>query len=194
MRVLPVGRTAALAAAVLLVGACSGGGSTSSPAGNGQAASGGSASAPAASGGASAAPAAASGSAGGGNAGSLNACNFLTTSQIQSIVGWPVGAGALQNTDTQSDCEWSGPSGESGVGLTISNYDAVLWQAGSSAGNSTAVSGVGDAAFKGWPHGGDLTIKVKGYQVAIAIIDFAAAPAKVDAENLSLAALVLPKL
>lgn len=188
MRVPTLARAGALATAVLVLGACSGGGSTPSPAG------GSSAGAPAASSGASAPASAASGSGGGGNAGSLDACTFLSTSEIQSIVGWQVGAGVKQNTDTQTDCEWSGPSGESGVGLTISNYDAVLWQAGSSAGISKAVTGIGDAAFKGWPHAGDLSIKFKGYQVSVAIIDFAAAPDKVDAETLSLAKLVLPKL
>jgi hypothetical protein len=80
------------------------------------------------------------------------------------------------------------------VGLTIANYDDTLWQAGSSAGNSTAVPGIGDAAFKGWPHAGDLAIKYKGYEVDVAIIDFVASPDQVDMETLALAKLVLPSL
>ncbi len=109
-------------------------------------------------------------------------------------MGWAVGAGAVQNSDGQTDCEWTSADGSSSVGLTISNYDDNLFKTGASAGISTAVSGIGDAAFKGWPHAGDLTIKYKNYQVAVAVIDFKAAPAKVDAETLSLAQLVLPKL
>lgn len=193
MRVPALGRTAAVAAAVVLLAACSAGGSTPtpSPAGNGDGGSGG--------GSASGAPATSQAPGGGGgtgaDAGSLNACNFLTTDQIQAAVGWAVGAGVVQNSDGQTDCEWSSSANDGGsVGLTISNYDDSLFRAGASAGNSTAVSGIGEAAFKGWPHAGDLTIKYKGYQVAVAIIDFKATNTKVDGETLALAQLVLPKL
>jgi hypothetical protein len=180
MRVPRLGRAIALAATVLLVGACTGGGSAPSAGGNGGAS-------------ASVAPAGSSG--GGGNAGSLNACDLLSTDEIKAAVGWPVGTGLLQNTDTQTDCEWDGQGDQAGsVGLTVANYDDSLWQAGSSAGSSTAVSGIGDAAYKGWPHAGDLAIKVGSYEVDVAIIDFYKAGDKVDAEDLVLAKLVLPRL
>ncbi len=180
MRVPPPGRVSALAVAVLLLGACTGGGSAPSAGGNGGAPSSG---------------AAGGNGGGGGSAGSLNACNLLSTDEIKAAVGWPVGTGMLQNTDTQTDCEWDGQGDQAGsVGLTVADYDDVIWQAGSSAGNSTAVSGIGDAAFKGWPHAGDLAIKVGGYEVDVAIIDFYQAGDKVDAETLALGKLVLSRL
>ena len=80
------------------------------------------------------------------------------------------------------------------MGLTVSTYDDFLWQTGSGAGNSKAVSGIGDAAFKGWPTFADLNIKAKGYQVALAIADFKAKQEAIDSENLALAKLVLPRL
>src|SRR5512135_2922044 len=188
MRVPRLTRISALAAAGLLLAACTGGGSAS-PAGGGPTPSSGG------NGGAPTGAATAADGGGGGSAGSLNACTFLTADQIQTAVGWPVKAGVVQNTDSQTDCEWDAQASDGGsVGLTISNYDDTLWQAGAAAGISKAVSGIGDAAFKGWPHAGDLTIKVKGYQVAVAIIDFVAAPDKVDAETLALAKLALPRL
>lgn len=181
MRVPHVNRLSAIAGAVVLVAACSGGGS-SSP---------GVSVAPPS----STAPSGSAGGGGGGSAGSLDACNLLTAADIAGVVGWPVKDGLPQNTDTQSDCEWDAQATDGGsVGLTIQAYDDSLWQAGSSAGNSTAVTGIGDAAYKGWPHPGDLAIKVKGYEVDVAIIDFAASPDKVDAETLALAKIVLPKL
>ncbi|MGH2407166.1 MAG: DUF3558 family protein [Candidatus Limnocylindrales bacterium] len=172
-----------IAAVALLLAACGGGTAnpTPSPAG----------------GGASSAPAATGGGASGASAGTLDACSFLSADQIATVVGWQVGTGVKQNTDTQTDCEWTSATDQSaGLSLTISDYDDSLFQAGASAGNSTAVSGVGDAAFKGWPHSGDLVIKIKGYQVVLGIVDFSATAttAKLDDENLKLANLVLPKL
>lgn len=190
MHATPLRRAAALAAVSLLLAACSGG-SSAATATTGAVAS--SIASVAASGG----PASSAGTGGGTGAGvtSLNACNFLTTAQIQSIVGWAVGTGVLQNTDNQTDCEWTEQGSDGfGVGLTIATFDPVIWQAGSTAGQSAAVSGLGDAAFKGWPHAGDLAIKVKGYMVTVAIIDLAQSVAKVDAETVALANLVLPQL
>jgi hypothetical protein len=188
MRVVRFRWAASLAAVILLVAAC-GGGSTASPAGGGGVAP--SSGAPAANGDASGAPAANGGS----TAGSLNACDLLTADQIKGIVGWPVQAGVLQQTDTQTDCEWAAQASDGGsVGLIVADFDDTLWQAGAAAGSSTAVPGIGDAAYKGWPHAGDLNIKVDGYQISVAIIDFTAAADKVDAEDLALAKLVLPKL
>lgn len=189
MRVPRLSRLAALAATALLLGACTAGGSSPSAGGNG----GGSSPSAGGNGGGSSSAAPAS-NGGGGSASSLDACKLLTTAEIQSAVGWPVGTGLLQNTDTQTDCEWSQADQTGGVGLIIHDFDASLWQAGSSAGNSTAVSGIGDAAYKGWPHAGDLAIKYKGYEVDVAIIDFQKPAATVDSEVLVLAKLVLSRL
>jgi hypothetical protein len=131
----------------------------------------------------------------GADAGTLNACDFLTAAQIQGAVGFPVGPGKLQQSKGQADCEWTGTADDGKtVGLTIANFDQTLFQAGQSAGVSKPVPGIGEAAFKGWPHAGDLTIEFKGYQVTLAIINFQATNDKVDAENVTLANLVLPKL
>ncbi len=158
----------------LLVGACIGSGATPPPTSGGGGPAGGG---------------------GGAGAGSLNACNLLSAADIQSAVGWAVSTGTLQNTDGQTDCEWAGATDDTkAVGLTIADFDQVLWDAGANAGNSTAVSGIGDAAFKGWPHPGDLTIKVKGYEVSVAVIDFSVATAQEDQAALALANIVLPKL
>jgi hypothetical protein len=73
-------------------------------------------------------------------------------------------------------------------------YDDSLWQTASSATSSTPVTGIGDAAFKGWPLSSDLTIKVKGYQVVLAIIDFQATKDAIDAADLAMAKLVLTRL
>lgn len=168
----------------LLVGACGSGGA-GSPAPTGGS-----------TGTATSQPTTTAGSGGSGaDAGSLNACSLLSGADIQGITGWAVGDGLLQDSDGQTDCEWNGgPDDNDAVGLTISNFDSVIWDAGSGAGNSTPVSGIGDAAFKGWPHPGDLSIKFKSYEVDVAIIDFSQQPDVVDQETLRLANLVLPKL
>lgn len=179
-------RVAGLAAAIVLVGACSGGGAgpTNAPAGSTGGGGGGSTTGSGGGGG---------GGGTGADAGTLNACNLLTTDEIGAVTALHVAAGVVQNSDGQSDCTWNSADG-SAVGLTISNYDDSLWQAGSSAGNSTAVPAIGDAAFKGWPHAGDLTIKFKNYQVAVTVVDFKMAAATIDQANLMLARIVLPRL
>ena len=109
-----------------------------------------------------------------------------------------LGAGVLQTTDTQADCEWNAPddvtSGATGVGLTIQDYDDTLWQTMSSSQDATAVSGIGEKAYKGFPHAGDLSVKQGAYEVDVAIIDFTDDNAKVDAGALTLMKLVLPRL
>ncbi len=194
MRIPPV-RVAIVAAAVLALSACS---STSAPGGSDVAPS--SAGGPAASvatGGAasgasgdSSAPAAAAG-----GDPTTNACGLLTVDEIKQAVGFAVNPGVLQNSDDQSDCEWASTQSDTAtVGLTVSKYDDFLWQTGSAAGNSKPVSGIGDAAFKDWPTFADLTVKAKGYQVVMAIVDFQAKQEAIDSEDLALAKLVVPRL
>ena len=184
MHVPRLGRPSSLAATALLLAACTGGGVAPSPSG---------AANPASQAPASVAPA--GGGGGGGDAGALNACDYLTPDQIATAIGWPVSAGVVQNSEGQTDCEWDASSSAgSAVGLTIANYDDVIWQAGASAGNSSPVSGIGDAAYKGWPTRPALNIKTKGYIVTIGVIDFDSPDANIDAEDLTLANLVLPQL
>lgn len=188
---IPYVRVAILAAVVLLLSACT---STSVPGGSDAASS--SARGPAAGGatgatGDGSVPAA---PAAGGNA-TTNACGLLTVDEIEQAVGFAVNPGVLQNSDNQSDCEWEIAKADTGsVGLTVSAYDDFMWQAGSSAGNSKSVSGVGDAAFKDWPTAASLNIKAKGYDVVLTIADFEVSQDLVDAGNLALAKLVLPRL
>ena len=134
----------------------------------------------------------------GGNASSVKACDLLTLDQIKQATGATMGAGVLQTTDTQADCEWSAPSdvssGATGVGLVIKDYDNTLWQTFSSAKQATAVSGLGEKAYKGYPISGDLSVKQGGYEIDIGIADFTDDNAKVDAAALTLMKLVLPRL
>lgn len=193
---IPHIRVAIVAAAVLVLSACS---STSAPGGSDAAPS--SARGPAASAaigasgdssapGDSTAPAAAAG-----GDPTTNACGLLTVDEIKQAVGFAVNPGVLQNSDNQSDCEWASTQSDTAtVGLTVSTYDDFMWQTGSSAGNSKPVSGIGDAAFKDWPTFADLTVKAKGYQVVMAIIDFQAKQDAIDSEDLALAKLVVPRL
>lgn len=165
---------------VLLVGACtttSAGATPSSPAAGGGATQG----------------------AGGGGTGTGglpgSACNLLSMADIQGAVGAPVQAGVEQDTDTQVACNWNETAATNpSVGISVAIYDDSLWQAGSQAGNSTAVSGIGDAAFKGWPTAGTLNIKVKGYMVTVGVVDFSKPTATIDPESLALAKIVVSKL
>jgi hypothetical protein len=188
---IPHVRAAILVAAVLSLSACS---STTAPSGSDAGAT--STRGPAASGATSGTTgdASAPAPAGGGDP-TTNACGLLTAAEIQQAVGFAVNPGVVQNSDNQSDCEWaSTESDTASVGLTVSTYDDFLWQTASSAASSKPVAGIGDAAFKGWPTFADLTIKVKGYQVVVAIADFQAKQDAIDSANLALAKLVLSRL
>jgi hypothetical protein len=189
MRILRLNGAAALAAATLLIAACSTAAPTPTPNGGGGSNVVGGSQPPAASSGNG------TGGGNGADAGTLNACNLLTTAEIQAAVGWAVKDGVLQQSDGQADCEWTAAADESSaVSVTVANYNDFLWQSGANAAKSTAVSGIGDAAFKGWPTFVALNIKVKGYAVTIGVVDFKIANDKVDAEDLALAKLVLPRL
>ena len=68
--------------------------------------------------------------------------------------------------------------------IILAIYEDSLWQAGSQSAQSTTVSGIGDAAFKGWPTPGTLNVKVKGYMVTVGVTDFNKAVSLVDPESL----------
>jgi hypothetical protein len=174
-------RVASVVVIALLVGACSGTSSGTPPPG------GGGASQPAATGG--------GGAGTGANGLPGSACGLLTAAEIQGIIGSPVQAGFEQDTDTQVGCDWNETSPTTpSAGIAVATYDDSLWQAGAQAGISTSVSGIGDAAFKGWPTPGTLNVKVKGYMVTVGVTDFVKDPAAVDAESLALAQLVLSRI
>lgn len=175
-----------IAVAILLVACSSSASPSATPAGAG---GGGSASA-----GPGTGEASPRGATGGGDVLSINACTLLTASEINTALGVAVKAQAPQNTDTQVECEWDSDDGTTGVSVSVAVYDDAVWQTLSKAQNAKPVSGLGDAAFSGVPHSGDVAIKTKGYEVDLGIVDFSPDTAKVDAATLSLAKLVLSRL
>ena len=135
---------------------------------------------------------------GAGKASSVKVCDLLTLDEIKQATGAAMGAGVLQTTDSQADCEWNAPSdassGALGVGVIVQDYDDTLWQTMAAAKQATAVSGIGEKAYKGFPHSGDLSVKQGGYEIDIGIVDFSDDNAKVDGAALTLMKLVLPRL
>ena len=134
---------------------------------------------------------------GGGNASAIKACDLLTLDEIKQATGASMDAGKLQTTDTQASCDWSSPdgsSGASGVGIIIQNFDQVLWQNMTASTLAVPVTGVGEQAFKGYPHSGDLSVKKGNYEVDVGIIDFKHDNATVDAATLKLMNLVLSRI
>ena len=132
-----------------------------------------------------------------GNASAIKACDLLTLDEIKQATGARMGAGLLQTTDTQASCDWNAPDGDSGasaVGVIVQKFDAVLWQTMSSSKRATAVTGIGEQAYKGYPHKGDLSVKQGGYEVDVGIIDFKHDNGTVDAAALKLMKLVLSRL
>jgi hypothetical protein len=139
---------------------------------------------------------AASGTAGG-TASTIKACDLLTLAEIEQATGATMGAGLLQTTDSQASCDWTSPdgsSGASGVGVIVRDFNGALWQAMSGANKAVAVTGIGEQAFKGVPHSGDLSVKQGKYEVDIGIVDFKHDDATVDAAALKLMKLVLSRL
>jgi hypothetical protein len=139
--------------------------------------------------GASAAP-------GTGGASAVKACDLLTLDEIKQATGASMGAGQLQTTDTQASCDWSsdGNSGASGVGVVVQDFDNSLWQAMTASQHAVPVTGVGEQAYKGFPHSGDLSVKKGKYEVDVGIVDFKHDNATVDAAALKLMNLVLSRL
>jgi Protein of unknown function (DUF3558) len=132
-----------------------------------------------------------------GTASAIKACELLTAEEIRQATGAMMVAGQLQTTDTQASCDWSSAdptSGASGVGVIVQEFDPALWQAMSSITKATPVAGIGQQAFKGVPHSGDLSVKQGNYAVTVGIVDFKHDNATVDAAALQLMKLVLSRL
>jgi hypothetical protein len=132
----------------------------------------------------------------GGNASAIKACDLLTVEEIKQATGVVMGAGHLQTTDTQASCDWSSDdsSGASGVGVIVQSFDDSLWQTMAASKHAVAVTGVGEQAFKGVPHSGDLSVKKGQYEVDVGIVDFKHDNATVDAAALQLMNRVLSRL
>jgi hypothetical protein len=134
---------------------------------------------------------------GGGNASAIKACDLLTLDDIKQATGATMTAGKLQTTNSQASCDWSSAddsSGASGVGVIVQDFDNALWQNMSASPHAVPVAGVGEQAFKGVPHSGDLSVKKGKYEVDVAIVDFKHDNATVDAATLKLMNLVLARL
>jgi hypothetical protein len=134
---------------------------------------------------------------GGAAASTIKACNLLTVEEIKQATGAAMTAGQLQTTDTQASCDWSSSdetSGASGVGVIVQDFDKSLWQNMSASEHAAPVTGVGEQAYKGFPHGGDLSVKQGKYEVDVGIVDFKHDNATVDAAALKLMKLVLSRL
>jgi hypothetical protein len=176
---LPIG-------AVMLLAACSGSGSpTATTAGGGTGGGGG-----------TAGPGATGQSGGGSGLGSIKACSLLTAAEIQSAIGIAMNTGLEQDTDGQVECNWDplDTTEPSGVSVSVATYDDVIWQTFSQAKSATPVSGLGDAAFSGYPGAGSMMIKKGGYMIQIGVVDFSADQAKVSAAGSTFAKLVLGRL
>ena len=133
---------------------------------------------------------------GGGGVSSTDGCALLTPAEIQQALGAAVKAGTFQtgNPD-QVNCDWEGQDDDTlSVGVIVQPFDDNLWSAMSSAANATAVSGLGEAAYKNYPHAGDLSIKQGGHEIDLGVVDFKDDQQKVDAAVLALAKLVLSRV
>jgi predicted acetyltransferase len=109
---------------------------------------------------------------GGANAPEIKACDLLTTDEIKQATGIATGSGKLQTTDTQTSCDWNNADGTAGVGIIVKTFDASLWDTLSSSQHAKPVSGIGEKAYKGVPHAGDLAVKKGGYEIDVGIVDF----------------------
>jgi len=132
----------------------------------------------------------------GGSVSSTDGCSLLTPAEIQQAIGTSVKAGTFQTGNAeQENCDWEGQDDDTlSVGVIVQPYDDSLWTAMSSASSATAVSGLGEAAYKGYPHAGDLAIKQAGHEIDVSIVDFKNDKPKVDAAALALAKLVLSRV
>jgi len=132
----------------------------------------------------------------GGDVSSVDACALLTPSEIQQVLGVAMKPGVKQTTSTSSQCQWDSQdeSEAVGVSLSVSTYDDTLFRTMSSSNKAVPVSGFGEAAFKGYPHAGDIAIKQKGHEIDVGVVDFKLAPANVDGAAATFAKLVLSRL
>lgn len=134
--------------------------------------------------------------AGAGDVSSIDACALLTPAEIQQALGVAVKPGVKQTTDSQSECQWDSQDESAAVGVSVSvaTYDDVLFRTLASAKAAVPVSGLGEAAYKGYPHAGDVSIKHDGHQVDVGIVDFKLSSDQADGVAIGFAKLVLSRL
>jgi len=134
--------------------------------------------------------------AGAGDVASLDACALLTPTEIQRALGVAMKPGVKQTTSTSSQCQWDSQDESDAVGVSVSvaTYDDALFRTLASAKQAVPVSGLGEAAYKGYPHAGDIFLKHDGHEIDVGVVDFKLAQPKVDGAATTFAKLVLSRL
>src|SRR6476659_9988713 len=132
----------------------------------------------------------------GGDVSSIDACALLTPAEIRQALGVAMKPGMKQTTSTSSQCQWDSQDESEAVGVSVSvaTYDDVLFHTQASAKKAVPLSGLGESAYKGYPHAGDIFLKHDGHEIDVGVVDFKLAPPKVDAATPTLAKLVLSRL
>lgn len=127
---------------------------------------------------------------------SLDACALLTPTEIQQALGVPIKPGVKQTTSTSSQCQWDSKDESEPVGVSVSvaTYDDALFHTQASAPKAVPVSGLGEQAFKGYPHAGDIVIKHDGHEIDVGVVDLKLPQPKVDSAAASFAKSVLSRL
>ncbi len=127
---------------------------------------------------------------------SIDACALLTPAEIQQTLGVAMKPGVKQTTDNSSQCQWDSQDESDAVGVSVSvaTYDDKLYHTMSSAQAAKPVSGFGEAAYKDYPHSGDIAIKHDGHEIDIGVVDFKLSNEKVDAAAATFAKLVLSRV
>ena len=133
---------------------------------------------------------------GAGDVSSLDACALLTPTEIQQALGVAMKPGVKQTTSTSSQCQWDSQDESEAVGVSVSvaTYDDKLFRTLASAKQAVPVSGLGEAAYKGYPHPGDIFLKHDRHEIDVGVVDFKLASSKVDGAAATFAKLVLSRL
>ena len=136
------------------------------------------------------------GNPGAGDVSSLDACALLTPSEIQQALGTAMKAGVKQTTSTSSQCQWDSQDESDAVGVSVSvaTYDDALFRTQASAKKAVPLSGLGEAAYKGYPHAGDIFLKQDGHEIDVGVVDFKLPQPKVDSAAAGFAKSVLSRL
>lgn len=140
----------------------------------------------------------AAGGGGGGNGdlSRVDACALLTPAEIQQVIGVAVGDGINQDSNIVKQCEWdtTDATSSASVGLTVRTFTNEDWQTILAFPNATAVSGMGEEAYRNSPITGDLSVKQHGYEIDMALFGAANTQAQTDQFTDSLMKLVLTRL
>jgi hypothetical protein len=134
--------------------------------------------------------------AGTGDVSSIDACALLTPTEIQQSLGVAMKPGVKQTTSTSSQCEWDSQdeSQAAGVSVSVATYDDTVFRMLTSAKNAVPVPGLGEVAYKGIPHSGDIMLKQGGHEIDVGVVDFKLAQPKVDDAAVTFTKLVLSRL